>query len=237
MFNQNNSQIMEANATFIAPKRNLERFMTATGKTEKEYQAWASQVGRQMHINTLDRLICAKLGLYTVAHLAQLPTLLPEGIDNIDQEASYLLEHSTNPLELARLWQRLSIDAEMYLSAETVLSTYLRPFPKDNFERWGDRNHLPDVSKSWFKKSGLELDVQIQEINELAPIPVTIEDAIEFVKSWKPGSFVSPPTWQLNQVEERFYQLTTFRIKPYYAEHLLRSAQLVHPAFTDAVPF
>ena len=237
MFNSINSQIMEMQATAAAPGRNLERFITATGKTEKEYQAWASQVGRQMHINTLDRLICARLGIYTVAHLAQLPTPLPVDIDNAEQETSYLLEHSENPLELARLWQSTRIDAEMYLSVETVLATYLRPFPKENFERFGDRNHLPDVSKSWFKKGGLELDVQIDEINETAPIKVSIEDAVEFVKSWKPAGYVSPPMWQLERIEERFYSLTTFKIKGYYAEHLLRSSLLHHPALTETVPF
>ncbi|WP_148289347.1 hypothetical protein [Fibrella aestuarina] len=219
------------------PRRNRDRFMTTTGKSEADYNAWASQVGRQMHINNLDRLICAQLGIYTVAHLAQLPTLLPEGVESEAQETSYLLENSVNPLELARLWQRVRIDATMYLSAETVLNEYLRPFPKDNFERWGDRNHLGDVSKSWFKKTGIELDVQLQEINEVAPIPVTMEDAIEFVKSWKPGGFVSPLQWQLTHIESRFQGLTTFRIKDYYAEHLLKMTQLVHPALTDTVPF
>ena len=62
------------------PKRNLERFMEATGKTEQEYYEWASEVGRRMHINKLDNLVCAKLGIYTVAHLVNMPTELPEGI-------------------------------------------------------------------------------------------------------------------------------------------------------------
>lgn len=237
MFNPNISQTMEMQATAAAPGRNLERFITATGKTEKEYQAWASQVGRQMHINTLDRLICAQMGVYTVAHLAYLPTPLPDGIDNAEQETSYLLAHSRNPLELAQLWQSARVEAEMYLSVETVLATYLRPFPKENFERWGDRNHLPDVSKSWFKATGLELDVQIDEINEVAPIKVSIEEAVAFVRSWKPGGYVSPAAWLLAQIEERFQTLTTFKIKGYYAEHLLRSSLINHPAFTETVPF
>ena len=243
MFNSNTSHKMEAQAPQqptapnTATRSNRARFMATTGKTEADYQAWASQVGRQMHINNLDRLICARMNIYTVAHLAQLPTLLPDGIDNSDQESSYLLEHSNNPLELARMWLATRIDAEMYLSAETVLAMYLRPFPQGDFERFGDANHLPDVAKAWFKKSGTNLDVQIDEINEMAPVPVTLEDAVEFVKSWKPNGYVSPPTWLLARIEERFQALTTFKIKTYYAEHLLRMALMNHPALTTDVPF
>jgi len=97
---------MEAQATQTpqpnaARLRNMERFIQATGKNQADYQAWASQVGRQMHINSLDRLICAKLGIYTVAHLAKLSTRLPDIFWNEAQLDEYLLEHSQNPLELA----------------------------------------------------------------------------------------------------------------------------------------
>ena len=104
------------------PKRNLERFVAATGKTEREYQAWASEVGRRMHINTLDKMVCAKLGIYTVAHLALIPTPLPAGIDP-DRVDAYLLEHSENPLEIAKLWQQTGADA--WVSVESVLGTLL----------------------------------------------------------------------------------------------------------------
>ncbi|MBO0933918.1 hypothetical protein [Fibrella aquatilis] len=228
---------MEATTATVPPRTNLERFQAATNGSIADYQAWASQVGRKMHIGNLDRTICERMGIYTVAHLAQLPTPLPDGIDTEEQEHSYLLEHSTNPLELARMWQTARFDAEMHLSIEVVLSMHLRPFPKENFERWGDRNCLGDVSKSWFKKTGLELDVQIQEILEIAPVPVSIEDAIAFVKSWKPNGYVSPPAWLQARIEERFQSLTGFRIKDYYAEHLMRSALINHPALTDDVPF
>ncbi|MFY7734659.1 MAG: hypothetical protein ACOVSR_14330 [Bacteroidia bacterium] len=36
---------------------NLERYIQNTGKTEAEYKAWATQVGRKMHINTIIRRI------------------------------------------------------------------------------------------------------------------------------------------------------------------------------------
>lgn len=222
----------------VTPKsRNLDRFIAATGKTEQEYQAWASQVGRQMHINTLDRLICAKLGVYTVAHLAQLPTRIPELMWDEAQVDEHLLEFSENPLELAKLWQHYRNEARMFVSAESVLAEYLNPFPKEDFEKNGDANWLPDVSKSWFKKSGVNLDVQVDEINEVAPIRITMDDVLEYVRKWKPGCYKSLMDEMVGRIEERFKEVTTFRIKDYYAEHLLRSSMLVHSASTEEVPF
>lgn len=221
----------------VTTKRNLERFIATTGKTEKEYYEWASQVGRQMHINNLDRLVCAKLGIYTVAHLPQLITDLPEGLYDEADIDEYLINNSENPLELAKMWCSYRNEARMYVSVESVLAEYLAPIRKEDFERWGDSNHLAEVSKSWFKKTATNLDVQIDEINEVAPIQVTIEAAIEFIKKWKPGTYKSPFQEALGRIEARFKEITTFRIKEYYAEHLIKSSMLVHATQTDEVPF
>ena len=237
MFHSNNHSQMEANTATPVRARNCERFIEATGKTEAEYQAWASQVGRQMHINTHDRLICAKLGIYTVAHLPQLPTRIPEGMWNEAEVDEHLLVHSENPLELARLWQSYRAEANAYMSIEVVLHECLRPFPKDDFTQNGDANWLPDVSKSWFKKTGLNLDVQVDEINEMAPFVITMDDVLEFVRKWKPGAFVSPPAIMLERIEERWKELTTFKIKDYYVEHLIKSAMIVQAYSTEETPF
>ena len=58
MFNPNISQTMEAQSTQTTTRKNRNRFTATTGKTEKEYQQWASQVGQQTHTNTLDRSRC-----------------------------------------------------------------------------------------------------------------------------------------------------------------------------------
>lgn len=218
------------------PKRNAERFMTATGKSENEYQAWATEVGRRMHINTLDKMVCAKLGLYTVAHLALIPTPLPAGIDP-DRVDAYLLEHSENPLEIAKLWQQAVADADAWVSVESVLDEHLAPFPKDDFERWGDKNWLPDVSRSWFKKGGRNLDVQVDEINAVAPAQISIDAVIDFVRTHKPNTYQSPALAMRDRLDDRFRELTGFRIKDYYVAHLIRSAYFSQPATIETVPF
>ena len=227
---------MQSLITTPARPRNQERFMAATGKTEKDYQAWASQVGRQMHINTLDRMICAKLGIYTVAHLPQLPTRIPEIMWDERQIDEHLLAESENPLELAKLWKHYRNEARLFVSAESVLDEYLNPFPKMDFERWGDANCLDGVDKKWFKKSGTNLDVQVDEINEVAPIRITLDDVVAYVQRWKPGSFQSDAQNMVERIEERFREVTTFRIKDYYADHLLRSSMHTHES-TEEVPF
>ena len=227
---------MEAQALQTPRLRNMERFIQATGKTQKDYLEWASQVGRQMHINTLDKLVCAKFGLYTVAHLPILATALPEGIDP-EQVDDYLLVHSENPLEIARLWQSARVEADAWVSVESVLNEWLTGMPKEDYERWGDPNHLADVSRAWFKKGSRHLDVQLQEINEASPFVITEQDAIDFVTRYRPSSYKSPARLKLERLEERFKQLTTFKIKDYYADHLVRSAVPTVPALTEEVPF
>ena len=236
MFNSNITLLMEALTATPTRARNMERFMTTTGRTALEYQEWASRVGRQMHINTLDRLVCAKLNLYTVAHLVQVPTELPEGLYEVVDQDEFLIENSENPLELARLWKHFRNEVGMYVSAESVLAEYLDQFPKENFERWGDRNCLDMVGKTWFRKGGIPLDVQVDEINEMAPIRVTMDDVIYFVMRWKMGAYQSPAAFQVKRIEERFKELTTFRIKEYYADHLIASATLSVRSL-DEVPF
>lgn len=236
MFNSNILRHMEALTATATRPRNRERFMAATGRTAIEYQEWASRVGRQMHINTLDRLICAKLGIYTVAHLAQVPTELPESLFEMRDQDAYLIENSQNPLELARLWKHYRNEVSMFVSVESVLAEYLDQFPRENFERWGDSNKLDQVGKTWFRRSGTPIDVQVQEINEVAPITVSIEDVVDFVATWRIGSYRSPMEQTLRRIEERFREVTTFRIKDYYADHLISMVTYMVPSLNE-VPF
>lgn len=217
-------------------RRNLERFIEATGKTQAEYEAWATQVGQRMHINTLDRLVCEKLGIYTVSHLAHLTTTVPDDAPDPD---AYLAEHSQNPLELAELWRRTVAEAGKWMDVEAWISENLKRFPKEDFERFGDANWLVDVSKSWFQKDGANLDVQLGEMNATRPLKkkVKMDDVIAFVRAHKPGGYVNPMERRMKDIERRFRELTTFGLKDYYAEHLVRMAYFTQRHTDDQVPF
>lgn len=217
-------------------RKNMDRFMAATGKTEAEYYAYATEVGQRMHINSLDKLICAKYDMYTVSHLAFRMLSLPEGIDP-DKIDEYILENSQNPLELAVLWKKTKANAESWISKESELSDLLKPFPKGDFETHGDPNWLPDVSKSWFKKQGANLDVQLMEINDTSSLLFTMDELIAFVRAYRPASYVNPEQQRLQVIEEKFKELTTFRIKPYYVEHLMKSCNYSETIASEDLPF
>lgn len=218
-------------------RRNVDRFIAATGKTEVDYYSWASEVGRKMHINKLDALVCAKLDLYTVAHLAYRQTLLPEGIE-LSEADNFLIDHSENPYELSKLWTAASINAENWLCKQSILAEYLRVFPKADFEIHGDPNHLVDVGRSWFKKDAVNLDVQLMEINDmhLHSEYVTVQDAIEFVMQFKPGTYKNPAQQVLERIEQRFKAVTTFQIKEYYVQHIIRMCDM-EPIDSLDLPF
>ncbi|PWJ47038.1 hypothetical protein CLV98_1712, partial [Dyadobacter jejuensis] len=168
-------------------RRNVDRFIASTGKSETEYQQWATEVGRKMHNNKLDALICAKFQIYTVAHLCYQSTELPEML--LESEAvAYLQEHSQNPYEIAKMWLEAKSNELAWIDKESILAEHLRAFPKTDFEQNGDPNHLDSVSRSWFKKDGVNLDVQLEEINDMNLLGdyITMEDAIQFVMKYTP---------------------------------------------------
>ncbi len=226
--------------TTTTTRRNVDRFIAATGKSESDYNAWASEVGRKMHINKLDALVCAKLGIYTVAHLPHLPHLqteLPETITHAEV-MDYMITMSQNPYELAMLWREAKANAEFWICKEAILAEHLSAFPKEDFFRWGDKNHIDGVARAWFHKEGVDLDVQMLEINnmEIWGEEITIQDAIEFVMKYRPGTFKNRAELQIKKIEDRFRVLTTFAIKDYYVDHLIRmcSAPLLN---SEEAPF
>jgi hypothetical protein len=221
-----------------AARRNMDRFLEATGKTEKDYYTWATEVGRRMHINKLDGLVCAKLDIYTVAHLAEHPTQLPEGMPESEVN-DFLAIHSENPYELAVLWKKTKADAESWVSKESILNEWLTGIRKEDFERWGDKNHAGDINKKWWSKDGLALDTRLQEINEMCLLmeEITTEDAIDFIRAHKPGGYVNPAQKLIKHIEERFKLVTTFRIKDYYVEHLVKMCQATKTEEVADLPF
>lgn len=219
----------------IPSKRNLERFISATGKTENDYREWATEVGRKMHINKLDSLVCAKVGIYSAAHLVQRPTELPADMPEHAVE-DYLIENSHNPYELGKLWLKLQADAQAWVCKESTIAGSLTFFPKSDFEQHGDRNRLPDVSKSWFKADGIHIDVQAQEMSENSGFEITVQDIIDFVMKWRPRTFKNPAELKVKQLEARFKESTTFAVKDYYVEHLLKMCEYQAPEQEEA-PF
>ena len=189
-----------------------------------------------MHINTLDKLICATMNIYSVSHLSYLTTEISDLMSQ-EQLADYLFEHSQNPLEIAQLWQSAKTEENAWLDKNSVINEHLKPFPKTDFERWGDKNWLADVSKSWFNKEGLNLDVQIQEMNHLYELEITIDDVIEFVRTYRRNAYSSPAAQKVKALENRFKELTSFALKDYYAEHLIKANTFTQTIQTEDVPF
>lgn len=204
----------------------LQRFIAKNGGTEKSYEQWATQVGQRMHINKLDALVCAKLDVYTVAHLAFKATPLPEGIP-LNEADNFLIDNSENPYELSKLYVAAGVNAGSFVSKESILNEFLTQFPKGDFERFGDPNNLASVTRSWFKKDGVALDAKIEEINSMDLIceEITIQDAIEFVMKYRPGTYKNPYELIRERVAERFKTITSFQVKDYYLEHIIKMCE------------
>lgn len=226
-------------AETLPTMRNRDRYMATTGKSESDYANFATQVGRKMHINYLDRLICEKYSIYVVAHLNLSPTIVPNE-EPWEKYYEYVLENSNNPLELAELWVRAKADADSFQSRESIMDTFLKPFPKENFEQHGDKNWVVDVSKSWFDKKGLPMDTQIKEMNSVhgleEDMAIGFDDVIEFVRKFRRNEYRNPEFLRMKEVEKRFKEITGFQIKDYYVEHLLKACR-PQVIVEETVPF
>lgn len=234
------SQVENVTLAKVTNMKNKERYLLVTGKTESDYEAFATQVGRRMHINSLDKLVCEKFGIYTVGHLNMIVTVLPNE-EPWEAYAKYVLENSENPLEIAELWLRCKADADSWMSRESIIDTFLSPFPKENFEQHGDKNWLSDVSKSWFLKEGLPMDTQIKEMNSVygfeEELQIGFDDVIEFVRTYRRNEYRNPEQVRLKEIEARFKEITTFQIKDYYVEHLIKMCRPSYTFTDETVPF
>jgi hypothetical protein len=207
------------------------KFVMAGRGSDADYLAFSSEVGRRIYASQLDRRICERLGIYTVSHLTEMPTLLPQGLTEMGTPY-YLIEASENHFELAKLWQETKLEACLWLSVEQIISERLRPFPKADFERFGDRNWLGDVSKVWFDKLGTNIDVQAMELSENDGLDVSVDNIVEFVKVYKPNSYKNAACLRKEAIEARWFEVVGFRIKDYYVEHLLKMCEYV-PCFSN----
>lgn len=234
------NQVENVAITKVTNMKNKERYLMVTGKTESDYEVFATQVGRRMHINSLDKLVCEKFGIYTVAHLNMIVTVLPNE-EPWEAYAKYVLDNSENPLEIAELWLRCKADADSWMSRESIIDTFLSPFPKENFEQHGDKNWLSDVSKSWFSKEGLPLDTQIKEMNSVygfeEELQIGFDDVIEFVRTYRRNEYRNPEQIRLKEIEARFKEITTFQIKDYYVEHLIKMCRPSYNFTDETLPF
>lgn len=219
---------------------NAERHLVKyEGSSEQDYIEFSKRTARKVAISKCDSELCEKLGIYTIAHLAHLPTEHPDEYMEEHEFEKYLLENSKNPYELAKIWLKLKADAESYVDVESMLNLYLPAFPKEDFERWGDKNCLSNVSKAWFRKEAIHLDVKVEEFNTNKHIglTITVQDCIDFVMKYKPNAYKNPIQVQKEGIEERFKEIAGFSLKDYYAEHLIKSCEFCSIEILDEVPF
>lgn len=198
------------------------------GATEANYIAFSKLTAQKVAISRMDSELTERLNIYTVAHLWNLKTEAPEQFMDENEYHNYLVENSKNPYELAKFWKQAKVDAESWLCKESIIDECLPPFPKTDFERWGDKNWLKDVSKAWFNDKATNLDVKVEEINASSSIQITIDDCIEFVKKYKPNAYKNPKVIEKETIEKRFKEVAGFNIKDYYAEHLIRSNEFMN---------
>lgn len=206
------------------------------GATEANYVIFSKLTAQKVAISRMDSELTERLNIYTVAHLFNMETEVPEYFMEENECYVFLVENSRNPYELAKFWKQAKSDAENWVCKESVINELLPSFPKKDFERWGDKNWIKDVSKAWFFETGINLDVKVEEINASSSIEISIDDCIEFVKKYKPNAYKNPKVIEKENIEKRFKEVAGFNIKDYYAEHLIRSNEFFKLE-VEIVPF
>lgn len=211
---------------------NFERHIKKYGEGS-DYESFAKRTAQKVTISRHDGWICEKFNIYNIAHLVHIHNTVPEEIDITNPEE--IIDSTVNPYELARMWKDVSNDAVNYVDKWSIIAEKFYGMKESDFERWGDKNW--NISKKWFFPDAINLDVKVEALSEESGIEIGIEDVIQFVKDYKPGEYMNPRKQLLKKIESKFKEVTGFTIKPYYAEHLIKSCEYLEVSITDEVPF
>lgn len=202
---------------------------------EKHYVEFSRRTAQKVTISRHDTFLCEKLGIYNIAHLIHVHATLSENVNLNNPEE--IIEDTQSPYELAKMWLDISQDAAAFESKETLINQFVWLIKKDDFERFGDKNHINSISKRWFSNDTLAIDVKAQELSEMAGFEITVDDIIEFIKSNKPGEYQNPMEKLKVKIEDRFKELFGFGLKDYYAHHLVKSCEFKTVSLTSDYPF
>jgi hypothetical protein len=188
-------------------------FQRNEGATEEQYNQFSANVGHKIDTSHKHQQLLRFAMQFIPA------TVIPDFFEPAEAE-DLLRTTSEHPLELAKIYLSLLAEERNDFTKEGAINEHLRPFPKTDFERWGDKNWFTDVSNAWFHKEGTPLDVQAMEISEAYNGEVTENDLIEYVRQWKPGRYRTVYRRQLDDLENRWFDLFGFKLSKRYAESL-----------------
>lgn len=138
--------------------------------------------------------------------------------NNLD---TWMLPPGTDPFQLAATFLEILSASDGIGTASYIIAESLTKFPKGDFLRFGDKNHLKDVSRAWFKDTGVPLDVQLEIINEVFIKEYTINDLIEHVSEFPPGRYKKPLANELSFIIGNFSHAYGFTLTYAYAKALL----------------
>jgi hypothetical protein len=167
------------------------------GRTPEEQIEFATNVGKKIYINICNKKMIAKIG----------------GInENFALMCVSLLDAMRNA-------------TEQDMTIEGIIAENLRPFPKESFFRWADRNNVSDVSPSYFSKEGIAIDVQaqgmIQDFHLFLEESEVIQEIVNFVCTYRKGTYKSYWQLELQNLTNDFITMVGFEPKDYYLEHII----------------
>lgn len=126
-----------------------------------------------------------------------------------------------SPFDLAYEYLNLLAGADETGTVSYMISESLGKFPITDFYRFGDRNCVKDVSRSWFNEKGISLDVQSEILMDIYHRYFDTDMLIDHVMSHKPGQYAQPLEAELNHVMSEFFSNYNVKLTPSYANFLV----------------
>ena len=148
---------------------------------------------------------------------------------------AHILEHCQNPAELAMCYFQVVAYDPKDGSRAGYLNENLKPFPRTSFIQFGDKNWISDVSAGWFDREGQSLDVQAMELSEGFGKEISIDDIIGFVRDYRKGGYRTPHQVLVKKYEDKWMELTGFRMTEKYLIHLAEASGLLQTPEPEAV--
>ena len=196
--------------------KNIEKFLLKNpGKSEADYQVWATQCGKAGFESRMDRVL--------ILALAKCRWKNDIAASSQEEYHENVLQYCENPIQTMQHYLNLHMERPDEFSKGFVIEEFLMPFPKKDYERWGDKNNIKSVNRKWFDADGTNLDVQCLALCEYFNAEVTEEDVIEHISN---EPYKSQSGRWLLEIEQMWKAKYGFKLTREYADGILNVKQV-----------
>lgn len=139
-------------------------------------------------------------------------------VQSNEQGADWVIQNSSNPAELAQVYNSLPKEATELSEVERRIADHGVKITSNGYKRFGDKNNVTmSKAKAYFKADGQEIDDLAQELSDESGVTVTPQDIVNFIDRFPQGvqqATAKQDSALATEAAHKFESLTGITITP-----------------------